>query len=144
MALLSYVNSVDRKLSVLMNVTNPVTVTSGSSTIVYDIQRVSPELTQFANRSGGNSATMKKLSYSFSAATAARKTDKFGVDLDFPLIRVDPVLGNIANDVARIRTLLTVPEAATEAERTEIYDTLVQAIAETLFAGSVKEFDLPT
>lgn len=127
-----------------MNVTSPVTVTSGSSTIVYDIQRVSPELTQFANRSGGNTATMKKISYSFSAATAARKTDKFGVDVDFPHIRVDPVLGNMAKDVSRIRTALTIAETATEAERTEIYDTLVKAIGEALFAGSVKEFDLPT
>lgn len=127
-----------------MNVTSPVTVTSGANTIVYDIQRVSPELTQFANRSGGNTATMKKLSYSFSAATAARKTDKFGVDLDFPHIRVDPVMGNVAKDVSRGRVGLTIAETATEVERTEIYDTLVQAIAEALFANSVKEFDLPT
>lgn len=127
-----------------MNVTSPVTVTSGASTIVYDIQKVSPEHTVFANRTGGNSATMKKLSYLYSPASAARKTDKFTIELDFPHIRVDPVLGNIANDVSRVRVPLTIAETATEAERTEIYDTLVQAIAEALFAGSVKEFDLPT
>lgn len=126
-----------------MNVTSPITVTSGASTIVYDIQRVSPEDTVFANRTGGNSATMKRLAYGYSPATAARRTDKFSIDHDFPHIRVDPVLGNVARDVSRTRVNLTVAETATPAERAEIYDTLVQAIAEALFAGSVKDFNLP-
>lgn len=126
-----------------MNVTSPITVTTGSLTFVYGIQRVSPELTTFANRDGGNSATMKSISYGFSAASAARRTDKFSIDIDMPHVRNDPVLGNVARDVSRIRVNLTVAETATSDERKEIYDTLVQAISEQLFAGSVKDFDLP-
>lgn len=128
----------------MASVTTPITVTSGSKTIVYDIQRVSPELTTFANRDGGNSATMKRLSFSFSAASAARHTDKFAVDLDFPLVVTDPVKGNYATDVGRVRLGLTVPEVASVSQRAEIYDTVLAAISDLLFAGMVKDFDLPT
>ena len=127
-----------------MNVTSPITVTSGADTIEYGVQKVSPEDTVFTNRTGGTTATMKRLAFGFSAASASRHTDKFNIDLDFPHIRVDPVLGNVARDVSRGRVNLTVAETATPAERKEIYDTLVQAVAGTLFAGSVKDFDLPT
>lgn len=127
-----------------MNVTSPITVTTSAGAVVYDIQKVSPEDTVFANRSGGTSATMKRLAYGYSPANAARRTDKFSINLDFPHIRVDPVMGNVAKDVSRGRVNLTVAETATAAERAEIYDTLVQAVAEALFAGSVKDFNLPT
>lgn len=127
-----------------MNVASPITVTTTAGSIVYGIQKVSPEDTVFTNRTGGNSATMKRLAYGYSAASAARHTDKFNIDLDFPHIRTDPVLGNVARDVSRVRVNLTVAETATPAEREEIYDTLLQAVTEQLFAGSVKAFDLPT
>lgn len=127
-----------------MNVTSPITVTTSAGSVVYGIQKVSPEDTVFANRTGGNSATAKRLAFGYSPANAARHTDKFSIDLDFPHIRTDPVMGNVAKDVSRIRVNLTVAETATAAEREEIYDTLVQAVSETLFAGSVKSFDLPT
>lgn len=127
-----------------MQVTQPITVTTSSGSFVYDIQRVSPELTKFANRAGGNTATMKQITYGFSAASSARKTDKFSVEIDLPLSRIDPIMGPVAKDVSRIRLQLTVPDTASPTERVELYDTLVQATQETLFSGSVKTFDLPT
>lgn len=127
-----------------MRITDPLVVTVAGVPITYDIQKVSPEDTIFSNRSGGNSQTMKTISYKFSPSSAARRTDKFGIDLDIPLVRNDPVKGNYAIDVARGRVQLTVPETASAAEREEIYVTLSGAIAELLFANSVKNFDLPT
>lgn len=60
------------------------------------------------------------------------------------MVVTDPVKGNYATDVGRVRLGLTVPEVASVGQRAEIYDTVLAAVSDLLFAGMVKDFDLPT
>lgn len=104
-----------------MATTTNITINDGTANQTFSPVKRDGGSLQFLNKVGAIVAAFKKLTLGFDLHSTRRATDKVFYDLDFPLSRVDSLGVTTANDVARARTVFTIPDTMTAAEKLTFY-----------------------
>lgn len=127
----------------MSQVTGPLSIMDGSATPVaktFSPERVTPELTTFTERSSPASAGFKRLSVSFSPASAKRATNRIDVSLDYPVLSTVGGVSSVAY-TARFKGSFVVPDVATAAERSDLVSFVANALDNIQIRAVVKDLD---
>lgn len=118
-----------------------ITINDGQATPVattFNPERVTPELSLFADRATGVSAKFRRLSVRFKPASQRTKAE---LDISIP---VWGVLTSGAEGVLRTlraKVLLDLPDGCTDAERKDLYAFAYNGLNHTLIKGAMRDLD---
>lgn len=124
-------------------VTGNLTINDGSATPVaktFAVERVSPEVSSFVERSSGVSAGFIRLVAFFSAATAKRLTNRIRYTVAIPVLETVNGISTVAY-VLRSDCSYIIPEQATAQNRADLQAYTVNGMNLALLKANVKDLD---
>lgn len=129
----------------MSQVTTPLIINDGAATPVaktFTPERVSPELTSFAEKSATSSAGFKRITISCSPASSKRGTNRIDVSLDLPVLATVNGVTTVAH-TGRFKGYFVIPDAMVSADRADMHAFVTNAFADSIIRNAVKALDFP-
>lgn len=120
-------------LSILDGQATPVAV-------VFTPESVTPALSSFADRSAGISLAYRRIKVSSSFANGKSRVNRNKLSVELPVTSLVNGITMVASTLrANIDVIL--PDSATDAQRKDLYAFTVNALANTLIRGALRDLD---
>lgn len=120
-----------------------IAINNGASTpveVTFSPEKVTPEVSVFADRSLGVSLGFPRLRLAFSPATSNRATNRSSFEVSMPVVAdVDGV--SVVAHTLRAKVDFILPDGCTDAQRKDLYAFVVNGLAHALVKGNLRDLD---
>lgn len=108
--------------------------------VTFSPERVSPDLSTFSDKSGGVAIGFKRLTLSTLFTNSKRKVNRSRLAVDLPVISVVNGVSVVAYTL-RANVELILPDAATDANRKDLYAYLYNGLNHALVKPALRDLD---
>jgi hypothetical protein len=107
----------------------------------FSVESITPQLSQFVDRASGVAAKYRRISVSYVPANVATKKTKAGLKISIPVWGILPSGSEGVLRTLRSNVELDEPDGCTDAERKDLFAFTVNALANTLVKGALRDND---
>lgn len=107
----------------------------------FSVESVTPQLSQFVDRTTGIAAKYRRISVSYAPATVATKKTKAEFKISIPVWGILPSGAEGVLRTLRGSVVFDEPDGCTDAERKDLYAFTVNGLANTLVRGALRDND---